>query len=61
MELLVELDVAIPDGTSPFTGPAINGRRLPGASADWQTGLPDGTAIGDVRYPLQTPASYQPF
>jgi muconolactone delta-isomerase len=37
-----------------FTGPTINGKLLPGASADWQTILPDGTAIGDIRYTLQT-------
>jgi Protein of unknown function (DUF3237) len=37
-----------------FTGPTINGRLLSGASADWQTVLPDGTAIGDIRYTLQT-------
>jgi hypothetical protein len=27
---------------------------LPGASADWQTVLPDGTVLGDVRYTLET-------
>jgi hypothetical protein len=37
-----------------FAGPAISGKLLPGASADWQIGLPDGTAIGDIRYTLQT-------
>jgi muconolactone delta-isomerase len=37
-----------------FTGPEINGKLLPGASADWQTVLPDGTALGDIRYALQT-------
>jgi muconolactone delta-isomerase len=37
-----------------FTGPEINGKLLPGASADWQIVLPDGTALGDVRYTLQT-------
>lgn len=37
-----------------FTGPAISGTLLPGASADWQTVLPDGTALGDIRYTLQT-------
>ena len=37
-----------------FTGPAINGALLPGASADWQTVLPDGTALGDIRYTLRT-------
>ena len=44
--------VALTDGT--FTGPGLNGRLLPGASADWQLVLADGTAIGDVRYTLQT-------
>jgi hypothetical protein len=37
-----------------FTGPEINGKLLPGASADWQILLADGTALGDVRYTLQT-------
>src|SRR6202020_1831308 len=37
-----------------FAGPEINGTLLPGASADWQTILPDGTALGDIRYTLQT-------
>ena len=37
-----------------FTGPEISGELLPGASADWQIVLPDGTAIGDIRYTLQT-------
>ena len=37
-----------------FTGPDLNGTLLPGASADWQTVLPDGTVIGDIRYTLQT-------
>src|SRR6202022_2193853 len=37
-----------------FTGPAIKGKLLPGASADWQIVLPDGTALGDIRYMLQT-------
>ena len=39
-----------------FTGPEISGRLVPGASADWQTVLPDGTALGDIRYTLQTDA-----
>jgi Protein of unknown function (DUF3237) len=39
-----------------FSGPAITGRLLPGASADWQTILPDGTALGDIRYTLETDA-----
>jgi muconolactone delta-isomerase len=37
-----------------FTGPEIRGTLVPGASADWQTVLPDGTALGDIRYTLQT-------
>lgn len=37
-----------------FTGPTISGTLLPGASADWQTVLGDGTALGDIRYTLQT-------
>ena len=37
-----------------FTGPELNGRLLPGASADWQLVLGDGTALGDIRYTLQT-------
>ena len=37
-----------------FTGPELNGRLLPGASADWQIVLGDGTALGDIRYTLQT-------
>src|SRR5450755_1687488 len=37
-----------------FTGPEIRGKLLPGASADWQIVLPDGTALGDIRYTLQT-------
>src|SRR5437899_4215690 len=31
-----------------------DGTLLPGASADWQIILPDGTALGDIRYTLQT-------
>jgi hypothetical protein len=37
-----------------FTGPELNGTLLPGASADWQIILPDGTALGDIRITLQT-------
>jgi muconolactone delta-isomerase len=44
--------VALTGGT--FSGPEISGRLLPGASADWQTILPDGTALGDIRYILET-------
>jgi hypothetical protein len=39
-----------------FAGPELNGKLLPGSSADWQTVLPDGTALGDIRYTLQTDA-----
>jgi hypothetical protein len=44
--------VSLTGGT--FTGPELNGTLLPGASADWQIVLPDGTALGDVRYTLRT-------
>jgi hypothetical protein len=37
-----------------FTGPQLNGELLPSASADWQVLLADGTALGDIRYTLQT-------
>jgi hypothetical protein len=37
-----------------FTGPQLNGKLLPGASADWQIVLPDGTALGDIGYTLET-------
>ena len=37
-----------------FSGPEISGTLLPGASADWQTILPDGTVLGDIRYVLET-------
>ena len=37
-----------------FTAPELNGTLLPGVSADWQTVLPDGTALGDIRYTLRT-------
>jgi hypothetical protein len=39
-----------------FTGRELNGKLLPDASADWQIILPDGTALGDIRYTLQTDA-----
>ncbi|HEY7138325.1 MAG TPA: muconolactone Delta-isomerase family protein [Acidimicrobiia bacterium] len=44
--------VSLTGGT--FTGPKLNGTLLTGASADWQVVLGDGTALGDVRYTLQT-------
>jgi hypothetical protein len=37
-----------------FSGPELNGTLIPGVSADWQIVLPDGTALGDIRYTLQT-------
>ncbi len=39
-----------------FSGPEMSGKLLPGASADWQIVLPDGTALGDIRYTLETDA-----
>ena len=44
----------VPQTGGTFVGPQISGKLLPGASADWQIVLPDGTALGDVRYTLQT-------
>ena len=44
----------VPQTGGTFAGPELNGKLLPGASADWQTVLPDGTALGDIRYTLQT-------
>ena len=44
----------VPLAGGTFTGPELNGTLVPGASADWQTVLPDGTALGDIRYTLQT-------
>jgi hypothetical protein len=37
-----------------FAGPELSGTLLPGASADWQILLPDGSALGDVRFTLRT-------
>jgi len=37
-----------------FTGPDLNGIVVPGASADWQILLPDGTALADIRCTFQT-------
>jgi Protein of unknown function (DUF3237) len=37
-----------------FTGPELKGTLLPGSSADWQIVMPDGTALGDIRYTLQS-------
>ena len=46
----------VPQTGGTFTGPQINGKLVPGASADWQILLPDGTALGDIRYTLLTDA-----
>ena len=37
-----------------FSGPELSGSLVPAASADWQTILADGTALGDIRYLLRT-------
>jgi hypothetical protein len=37
-----------------FMGSQLSGTLLSGASADWQIVLPDGTALGDIRYTLQS-------
>src|SRR4051794_16432635 len=39
-----------------FTRSELRGKLLPGASADWQTVVPDCTALGDIRYTLWTDA-----
>src|SRR5262249_35092422 len=44
----------VPLTSGTFAGPELNGTLLPGSSADWQVVLPDGTALGDIRYTLQT-------
>jgi hypothetical protein len=44
----------VPQTGGTFSGPEIAGKLLPGASADWQIVLPDGTALGDIRYTLQS-------
>jgi Protein of unknown function (DUF3237) len=44
----------VPLSSGTFAGPEISGELLPGASADWQIVLEDGTSLGDIRYTLQT-------
>jgi hypothetical protein len=44
----------VPLAGGTFAGPELNGKLLPGSSADWQIVLADGTALGDIRYTLQT-------
>jgi hypothetical protein len=46
----------IPLTAGTMSGPELSGTLLPGASADWQILLPDGTALADIRYTLQTEA-----
>jgi Protein of unknown function (DUF3237) len=44
----------VPWNGGTFSGPQLNGELVPGASADWQIVLPDGTALADLRYTLRT-------
>ena len=44
----------VPQIGGTFAGPDMKGKLLAGVSADWQILLPDGTALGDIRYTLQT-------
>ena len=44
----------VPQIGGTFDGPDLKGKLVPGVSADWQIVLPDGTALGDIRYTLQT-------
>jgi Protein of unknown function (DUF3237) len=44
----------VPQTGGTFSGPELRGRLVPGVSADWQIILPDGTALADIRYTLQT-------
>jgi hypothetical protein len=44
----------VPASAGTFAGSELNGKLLPGASADWQIVLPDGTTLGDIRHTLQT-------
>ena len=46
----------VPQIGGTFEGPDVKGKLLPGVSADWQIVLPDGTAIADIRYTLETDA-----
>jgi hypothetical protein len=46
----------VPLSGGTFAGPELHGTLIPGASADWQIILADGTALGDIRYTLQTDA-----
>ena len=51
----------VPQTAGTFRGPEISGRSLPGASADWQTVLPDGTALADIRSQAQRTSVHRQF
>jgi hypothetical protein len=45
----------VPLTAGSFQSPQLgSGTLIAGVSADWQTILPDGTALGDIRYTLRT-------
>jgi muconolactone delta-isomerase len=44
----------VPQTGGTVTGPEVSGKLLPGASADWQIVLRDGTVLADIRYTLET-------
>jgi hypothetical protein len=44
----------VPLSAGTFSGPELSGTLLAEGSADWQTILADGTALGDIRYTLET-------
>lgn len=44
----------VPQTGGTFSGPELNGTLVPGASADWQIVLPDGSALADIRFTLRT-------
>ena len=46
----------VPQIGGTFEGPDMKGKLVPGVSADWQIVLPDGTAVADIRYTLETDA-----
>jgi hypothetical protein len=37
-----------------FTGDTLSGKLIPGSSADWHIITGDGTALGEIRYTLET-------
>ena len=44
----------VPLAGGTFTGPELNGNLLPGGTVSWQVALPDGTALAEICYTLQT-------